>query len=80
MKTFRIYFNRKSEYPHVWSIDEGEQTSEIIVQWIACDGVSMRTHYSVVEAIDRENIPCAWFSVEAVAEFTKGGVFLRGEK
>lgn len=41
---FRVYFNRKREAPQVWSIDEGDQSTEVNVinfrlgPWVTAEG------------------------------------------
>ena len=32
-RRWRIYFNSKLAYPHIWSVDEGSSESEILVRW-----------------------------------------------
>jgi hypothetical protein len=36
----RVYFNRKEDFPNVWSVDDGNQTNEIIVPRVISQGVS----------------------------------------
>jgi hypothetical protein len=75
MKTYRVYFNRRSEAPQVWSVDEGTQASEINVQWVSFDGVSINSYFN--PAVTREQAefePSAWLQLFANAHFECGGV------
>jgi hypothetical protein len=79
MKNYRCYFNRKNEYPAVWSIDEGSQASEINVQWIKLENVEeVFSFYEVIPDDERHDRPCAWFSVTGTAIFENGGVVIVG--
>lgn len=77
MKKYRIYFNRKVEAPQVWSVDEGDQSSEINVQWVEFQNCSVGSFYDNLVGVNPDT-PCAWFQVYAVAEFTRGGVIFHG--
>jgi len=62
MPNWRVYFNRKNEAPQIWSVDEGDQTSEINVKdWKLhrCDADS-REDLSVKVNPDT---PTAWVEV-----------------
>jgi hypothetical protein len=76
-RLYRAYFNKLSEAPQVWSVDEGNQGSEINVQWIIFKDV---TAHSVFDGtvVDRQNVPCAWIEVLGEAEFRDGGVIFHG--
>ena len=45
VKLWRVYFNSRAAYPHVWSVDNGNNASEIIVQWVSIKDV--RQAYSL---------------------------------
>jgi len=63
--TFRVYFNRKNEFPQVWSIDYGTQESEINVQRVELINCTAVTVYKTEGVTDFNDMPCAWFEVEA---------------
>jgi len=74
---FRVYFNRKNEFPQVWSIDYGTQESEINVQRVELNGCNATTVYKPEGVTDFNSMPCAWFEVEAGrAVFCRDGVKL----
>lgn len=63
MVTWRIYFNRHREAPQVWSIDQGDQSSEVNVQKVVCIGCYLESEYNGTPA--NENTPSALFRVSA---------------
>lgn len=66
MKTYRVYFNKKSEWPLVWSIDEGDQDTEINVKEVTIIASYSETRAIVNNGhIDTTNTPLAWLAVEA---------------
>jgi hypothetical protein len=56
----RVYFNRKADYPLVWSVDEGTQETEQTVR-----EVNFRGTYGVTAMGkgDNENSPTVWIAV-----------------
>jgi hypothetical protein len=76
-KFYRVYFNRRSEAPQIWSVDEGDQTTEINVQWVRFEGIFSETVFDST-VTDKENSPCAWIGFYAKAEFEGGGVSFHG--
>lgn len=62
MPKWRIYFNKRGEYP--WSIDEGFQTLEINVKRIIGDRCVIKSVYT--GEVVNENSPVAWFEIEAL--------------
>jgi hypothetical protein len=59
---WRAYFNKhNSEHP--WSIDKGDQTTEINVRSIRTVGCNTVWHYNGGEA--GEDVPVAWVEIEA---------------
>jgi hypothetical protein len=75
---YRIYFNRKREWPQIWSIDEGDQVSEINVKafriLVPCQSASLDA--SQMTTNDHENRPCAWIECEGVMTVVEDGVAL----
>jgi hypothetical protein len=60
---YRVYFNRKNEAPQVWSIDEGDQSSEQnVINWKThrCDSDS---HYDPTIPDRDPDHPTAWVEV-----------------
>lgn len=70
--TYRVYFNREREWPQCWSIDEGDQTTEINVVGFALHGVEAVSFTHDRQArIDRDATPFAWLEVRH-AQFSVG--------
>lgn len=63
MRTWRVYFNRKREAPQVFSVDEGDQTSETNVIGVKGHGVDFEFHYNGEKV--NEDHPSAWQTVSA---------------
>lgn len=60
---YRIYFNRRREFPQVWSIDEGTQASEINVQHIVLHVTTVTRNLGSEAAMrntDHDLKPFAW--------------------
>lgn len=67
----RVYFNRRSDWPLVWSVDDGDQKNEIHVSSVLMEGVS------ITEAVDlaaNPDSPVAWiqFHGAILREFDNG--------
>lgn len=78
---WRVYFNRREAFPHIWSVDQGESESEICVQWVRFDRCKLRSATSLTSP-DKEHAvsqPIAWLWLCARAEFTNGGVVFHGD-
>lgn len=55
--TIRAYFNHRRSYPNVWSVDSGDQSSEMNVPSIISQGVSLWK----TSGMERNDIsPVAW--------------------
>lgn len=73
MNRYRVYFNRKSEFPQVWSCDEGTQDSEVnLIGFVIHQGCFTESHYS--GAKPNEDSPSAWIEVTADYRYIVGGV------
>jgi len=77
-KVWRVYWNRIEEAPQVWSVDQGDVSTEINVQWVGFSNV-----IGILSAQDLKNTdarkPTGWFQFEARAVFGNGGVMFYGE-
>ena len=63
MARFRAYFNNFNETPFLWSVDQGDISTEIKVRdWILI-GATARTRVNL--QADNVNDPKAWVEVEA---------------
>lgn len=62
MKRYRCYFNRRSDAPRVWSIDEGDVSSEINVSAIHTRNADICTRTNLTER-DTENKPMVWIEI-----------------
>lgn len=74
MTRYRVYFNREREWPQCWSVDEGDQISEINVTGFVILGCNVTSHTldrSVV--VDHDRTPYAWLEV-CGRLFMTGGV------
>lgn len=69
--TYRFYFNRHAEAPQVWSVDEGDQTTEVNVKQVVCY-VKATSHYNGTKV--NPDSPSAWFEVENARLSIIGGV------
>jgi len=59
---YRVYFNRKREAPQVWSIDEGNQASEVnVIAFHVYPGCTVGSRFNGEPAND--NSPSAWIEV-----------------
>jgi hypothetical protein len=63
--TYRIYYNRASDWPQIWSVDEGSQATEINVQGFELSEVSAGAVALPKEARHPDNTvaPSAWLEV-----------------
>lgn len=79
MKAYRLYFNRLNEAPQVWSIDEGQQTSEINVSSVSLVNCNAITRCDLDET-DTANKPKAWVEVIGTLEIVGGVAVITGLK
>lgn len=77
MKLFRVYFNRLNEAPQIWSIDEGDQTTEINVTGLTMMGCDVESKCNLSET-DTENRPKAWFEVRGFLRVEAGVAIISG--
>ena len=61
--TFRAYFNRRSEAPQVWSVDEGSQETEINVKGFVIHGCTVNAQFNGQRP--NNDSPVAWIEIEA---------------
>ena len=77
--TYRVYFNRELEWPQCWSVDEGDQTSEVNVVGFVIEGCKVasrnldaaRERSSAVHRLDK---PFAWIEIEASSFTVSKGI------
>ena len=62
MPDFRIYYNRRSEHPTVWSLDSGSQATEINVKSVRLHRCNAETHWNP-DIPPNNDTPSAWFEV-----------------
>lgn len=83
-RLWRIYFNARSAYPHIWSVDEGTNASEILVRWFSIREVTDILSNTILGpqpgGVEREEQPVAWIEVYATAIFGGGGVTFYGNR
>jgi len=74
MKTYRVYYDRKDEYGVVWwSVDEGDQSTEIKVKGVVicqCEVLTMTANPNIPQKRDE---PTGWVEVTGKA-MVKSGV------
>lgn len=83
-RLWRIYFNSKQAYPHIWSVDEGTKASEILVKWFSIREVPdiLSNHNLGLQpgGVEGEQQPVAWIEVWGIAIFSSGGVTFYGNR
>jgi hypothetical protein len=61
---YRVYYNRHSDYPYIWSIDQGTQDTEINVTAIELHDIArVSSHYDSTVPHGSTEMPCVWFDV-----------------
>lgn len=85
MAKFRIYFNKKEDYPCIWSVDEGTSESEIRVQGVVIsDGLFVFTQHTdglkPPAGLDPKNEPSAWVEVHGVLTVENGVALIGAQK
>jgi hypothetical protein len=76
-KRYRYYFNRWAELPQVWSVDQGDQTSEINVIAVRTEGCVTVTGCDPSETINRDR-PKVWVEAVGVLSIENGIAVIRG--
>lgn len=73
---YRVYFNHELEWPQAWSVDEGEQSTEInVCGFVLHCGVTADSHTLPSEEkakSNRQDKPFAWIEVEGRMEIRQG--------
>lgn len=64
MPNFRVYYNRRSDYPFIWSVDEGTQETEVNVTDVELTRVSAKTRFDRHVPRGSTETPSCWFEVE----------------
>jgi hypothetical protein len=77
--TYRVYFNRKSEYPQVWAVDEGSQESEINVSSVEIyvPVISRCLSQEEMNSVDHNRAPVAWFECRGALSVVNGIAYIR---
>jgi hypothetical protein len=72
MPAWRVYFNRSSEQPTVWSIDEGTQATEVNVKAVRLHRCNADTHWDPSIKVNPDT-PCAWLDIyHAIMQLSDG--------
>lgn len=71
---YRVYYNRAVDWPQCWSVDQGDQTTEINVQGVKlfADSRTVTQPDAVRAATDAKVSPAAWLEVEGHLRITDG--------
>lgn len=85
MKTFRIYFNRELDWPQCWSVDEGDQTTEVNVCGFRiedCPTVSASLSPDLRKRLqlDGSKHPVAWLEVQGALRLERGVAVIAPER
>lgn len=64
-----MYFNRSSDFPQVWSVDQGSHASEINVQFIKLSVLPIVSGYNPNAEYPE---PKAWFEVDGTLRIEGG--------
>lgn len=73
MPSYRVYFNRKAEFPQVWSVDEGAQGSEVNIISYELHRVNAISRYDS-STTPNPDTPSAWLEINYAVMELKGGV------
>lgn len=71
---YRVYYNRRSDYPFIWSVDEGTQETEQNVKSVEFHDVSAMTNGDLTVPRSSTETPCVWFDVLYATLTVKDGV------
>lgn len=77
---YRVYYNRSVDWPQCWSVDEGDQSSEINVCGVKMIGVPLVTRELPPEqraVVDNKVTPSAWFEVDGLLRLEHGYAVFR---
>lgn len=74
MPDYRIYFNRKAEFPQVWSFDEGDQTSEVNIVDFKCHDITMVEPGADFAVKVNPDTPTVWINVRRATVQMRAGV------
>ncbi len=91
-KRWRVYFNRRDDFPALWCVDEGEISSQIRVQHVSLVEINAFGNTDMGRQVNRtdqpiaslrkgkQNEPLVWIEFEAIADFGAGGVVFYGAR
>lgn len=81
-KLYRVYFNRRREWPQIWSVDEGDQSSEINVKEVDII-VPVYTKSlgseAALAATNPDTTPFAWMECTGVLILSNGVATIKHE-
>lgn len=82
LKRYRVYFNRELDFPQAWSVDEGDQSTEINVNGFHILGADCFSKVLSVEeraGVNPTHSPLAWLQVDGELRMEGGiAIFTRG--
>lgn len=70
---YRVYYNRTAEFPQCWSVDEGDQTTELNVSSFELHSVSAESHLDLSIKPNKDT-PSAWITILYAKLEVRGGV------
>lgn len=71
---YRIFFNRRAEAPQVWSVDEGDQTSEINVSDFKIHHIVLVEPGADFSVKVNPDTPTVWINVRSAVLHMKQGI------
>jgi hypothetical protein len=77
-KLYRVYYNRSSDAPLVWSVDEGTQETEINVARVSLHFCDVETIVNLKETVNPDETPKAWLQVRGVLRVEGGTAIIEG--
>jgi hypothetical protein len=72
--SFRLYYNRASGHPHIWSIDSGTQESEFCVRNYVAHNVSFRDGKDLSVPLGDKDKPCVRIEIEHAVLAVRDGI------
>lgn len=73
---YRAYYNRSADWPQCWSVDEGDQSTEINVTGISTSGCPVTTRELPAPARGTEGaaavFPTAWIEIQGRLSIERG--------
>lgn len=76
---YRVYFNRTSDAPLVWSVDEGTQETEQNFESVTILNANVTSRWNPQETVNQFR-PKAWLEVEGTLHVANGVAVIEGEQ